>query len=208
MMALFRRTLGVSMMSIAESKSTFTIDELLAMPNGEDYELVDGQLVEVHMSNLSSSVGANIIGRLTEFNGRENAGTVFDGHSYYQCFPMYPGHARKPDASFISKARLPANWLAEGYFRIAPDLAVEVVSQHDSRYEVESKIQEYLDANVRLVWEINPEQRVIYVHRLDGSVAKLRENDTLSGEDVLPGFACRVGDLFPPAPAAADMASP
>ena len=55
---------------------------------------------------------------------------------------------------------------------------------------------EYLGAGVRLVWVVNPPTRTVRVHRADGTVADLREADELAGEDVLPGFRCRVGDLF------------
>ena len=51
-------------------------------------------------------------------------------------------------------------------------------------------------AGVCLVWVVNPETRIVEVHRIDGSVSKLHVADELTGDDVLPGFRCRVGDLF------------
>jgi hypothetical protein len=47
---------------------------------------------------------------------------------------------------------------------------------------------------------IDPESRSAHVHRLDGTALDLDEDGVLDGEDVLPGFRCRVGDLFPVAP--------
>jgi hypothetical protein len=35
------------------------------------------------------------------------------------------------------------------------------------------------------------------VYRKDGTMARLRDGDELSGEDVVPGFRCRVNELFP-----------
>jgi Uma2 family endonuclease len=78
---------------------------------------------------------------------------------------------------------------------------VEVVSPNDLVYVVEEKVEEYLSVGVRLVWVINPNVRTVRVYRLDRSFAGLRESDTLSGEQVIPGFECRVQDLFPPRPA-------
>jgi Uma2 family endonuclease len=83
-----------------------------------------------------------------------------------------------------------------GHLPIHPDLAVEVTSPGDSVYEVDQKIQEYLAAGVSLVWEVNPELRTILIHRQDGTVTRLGENDEITGENVLPGFRCRVGDFF------------
>lgn len=86
--------------------------------------------------------------------------------------------------------------LERGFLRIAPDLAVEVVSPNDTVYEVDEKVEELLAAGVRLVWVLNPETRIVEVHRLDGTVSKLHVADELSGEDVLPGFTCPVAELF------------
>ena len=63
------------------------------------------------------------------------------------------------------------------------------------------KADEYLGAGVPLVWIVNPDTRSIEVLRADGSTARLREAHELSGEVVLPGFTCRVGELFAPAAA-------
>lgn len=185
-------------MSTVADKTEYTVEDLLAMPERKNFELVDGQLVEVHVSNLSVLVASNTQFRLKGHASSHDLGEVFGSDAYYACFPDRPHHARKPDVSFIRKERLPADWLEQGYFRIPPDLAVEVVSQGDTVYEVDEKIAELLDAGVAMVWEINPEERIIFVHRGDRPILKLKENDTLDGEDVVPGFQCRVGDLFPP----------
>jgi Uma2 family endonuclease len=58
-------------------------------------------------------------------------------------------------------------------------------------------------AGVRLVWVMSPQNHTVRVYRGNGSSYSLRENDELDGEDVVPGFRCRVGDLFPRPPAAA-----
>jgi Uma2 family endonuclease len=92
---------------------------------------------------------------------------------------------------------MPEGPTSEGYIYIAPDLAAEVVSPNDLAYEVEAKVVEYLDAAVPLVWVIDPEARTVRIHRGDGSVSWLRENDELSGEDVIPGFRCPVAAIFP-----------
>jgi Uma2 family endonuclease len=76
-------------------------------------------------------------------------------------------------------------------------LLVEVVSPGDSALQLAKKVQDYLGAGVRLVWVVYPDVEIVEVHRISGRGDVLRADDTLAGEDILPGFAVKVADLFP-----------
>lgn len=184
-------------MSIAADKTHATLEELLASPDAGRFEIVNGQLEEVHVSNLSTEVAAALFHLLRGYCEANHLGKVFASEAYFQCFGGDRSRARRPDVCFVSRNRLPANWLEQSYFTIAPDLAVEVISQNDTSYEVSRKMRDYREAGVKLIWEIDPENRTVLVHRLDGSVQLLQEADTLSGENVVPGFACCVRDFLP-----------
>jgi hypothetical protein len=47
-----------------------------------------------------------------------------------------------------------------------------------------------------LVWVLDPEARSAAVYRSLTEVRTLSAKDQLTGEDVLPGFRCRLRDLF------------
>jgi Uma2 family endonuclease len=182
-----------------------TPDDLLAMPDGDSYELVDGKLVERHMGSWSSYVGTRLVWLLTDYCDKNAKGWVWAADCSYQCFPDRPSLVRKPDVSFIRLGRLPGEQPSEGHTRISPDLAVEVVSPKDLAYEVTDHVEDYLKAGVRLVWVVDPHVRTVLIYRQGGSISGLREKDELDGEDVVPGFRCPVRELFrtpaPPAPA-------
>lgn len=108
----------------------------------------------------------------------------------------HPDTVRAPDAAFIAQDRLPAGRRHRGYFEGAPDLTVEVVSPEDRPAEVRAKVREWLEAGARLVWVLWPETRTVSVYPAHGDARDLGEADSLDGGDVLPGFSCRVGDLF------------
>ncbi len=184
------------MSSTLENTNT-TLEELLASEDAGRFEIVAGQLVEVQVSNLSVEVGAAILARLRTYCDERQLGKVFGSDSYYRCYGDDASRARKPDVSFIARERLPQNWLEDGFFTIPPDLAVEVISTHDMAFEVRRKVEEYLQAGVKLVWELEPETRTMLIHRLDGTREMLHDQDTLSGEQVVPGFACKVAELLP-----------
>lgn len=177
-----------------------TPDELLAMPGGKHYELVDSIPVEKTRSLLSSRVATKVCWILDASCTGKDLGWILGPTCGYRCFPWKPGKVRRPDASFIARDRLPSaeHW-SDGYVPIPPDLAAEITSPSDELYDLELKVEEYLRAGVRLVWVIHPEIRTIQVIRADGSGLRLRAGGELSGEDVLPGFRCPVAALFPPA---------
>ncbi|HTG15260.1 MAG TPA: Uma2 family endonuclease, partial [Blastocatellia bacterium] len=78
----------------------------------------------------------------------------------------------------------------------APDLAVEVISPGDSYTEVEEKVQDYLRAGARAVWVVDPRRRTITVYRSLTDITILTEQDELNGGDIVPGFTCRVAEIF------------
>ena len=179
------------------TQTQYTPEDLLAMPDGKSYELVGGHLVERNMGAESSWVGGRLLSRLSRFCEGPGVGWAFPADNGYQCFPHEPDLVRKPDVSLIRFGRLAGERIPKGWIKIAPDLAVEVVSPKDRVSELDVKVDEYLKAGVKLIWIIYPETMKVQVWRGDGSVIPLRAGDELSGEDVLPGFRCKVEDLFP-----------
>ncbi len=182
------------------AEKIYTPEDLLSMPDGKNYELVDGHLVERNMSQLSSWVGGRLFGEIHLSLRNDPIGWAWPADLDYECYPDHPNKVRKPDVSFIRKERMPEGPTSEGYSHIPPDLAVEVVSPNDLWHEVQAKVDEYLAAGVLLVWVIDPEARTMYVHRRDGTVSRLREGDEISGEGMIPGFRCDLTSILPEKP--------
>ena len=190
------------MSATLDTQRLYTPDELLALPDGERYELVDGQLVEPNVSNLSNLLESRLHMQISTFIATNSLGLSFTSSGMYRCFPHRPNQIRKPDISFIRGERLSPEIYSASYVTIAPDLAVEIVSPNDEAEDLEIKIGDYRKAGIRLIWIIYPIARTARVHRLDGTIVGLEEGDEFDGEDVLPGFRCRLGDLFPTPPKA------
>ncbi len=106
-----------------------------------------------------------------------------------------PDTVRAPDVAFISRERLP-DPQTRGFPAFGPDLVVEVLSPDDRPGETLAKVGDWLEGGARLVWVIDPERRVARVYRQDGTETHLAENGTLDGEDVLPGFSCRLTSIL------------
>jgi len=183
-------------MNIRHMPGTVEPDQLEQLPDADHYELVGGKLVEKDMGAESDMIALRIGGRLDLFCLQHQIGRVFGSTTGYRCFPHDPKLLRRPDASFIANGRLPNNQPPKGDIQIAPDLAVEVVSPNDLYEEVEAKVNEYLAAGVKLVWVVSPGSRTVLIRRPDDTCVLVRESGELSGENVVPGFACKVAELF------------
>jgi Uma2 family endonuclease len=196
-------------MSTVATKTDYTPEDLLTMPDGDRYELVDGQLVERNMSLWSSFVAGRIHRIIANCCEDQPHGWVLPEGTSYQCFPDAPNKVRKPDVSFLSLNRLTQEQATqEGHVPLPPDLAVEVLSPNDLAYDIARKVDEYLKAGVRLVWVVIPKTCSVVVYRADGSVSMYREQDEITGEDVLPGFRCLVAAFFRPPTGSAPAPSP
>jgi Uma2 family endonuclease len=106
-----------------------------------------------------------------------------------------PDTVRGPDVAFVTKKRIPPEGEPDEYWDIAPDLVVEVPSDNDTRKEIREKVTDYLNAGVRLVWVVDPQKRTVEVHSAR-SQRVLKDKDVLTGGNVLPGFRCKVADIF------------
>ena len=77
---------------------------------------------------------------------------------------------------------------------------IELVSPSDiknQRYEdLQAKMQEYLDNGVKLGWLIEPSAKTVEIYRVGQQVEVLNNPQTLSGEDVLPGFSLDLSEIF------------
>jgi len=183
-------------MSQLAGNTTFTADELLRMrddPRG--FELVHGHLLEKTASRESSKISGQIIYLLKLVAAKTLEAEVYNSELGYQCFKNDPNHIRKPDVSLVRSERLSALGNV-GYMPIPADLAAEVISKNDLEYDVTSKVEEYLANGFRSVWVVDPQSKLVTIHRADGSVTKLRENDTITGESALPTFQCKVAEFF------------
>ncbi len=97
---------------------------------------------------------------------------------------------------FISKSRLPIRRSSEGYLETIPDLAVEVRSKNDTLAALERKAADYLRAGTVVVWVVDPINRNVVEYRQGDVTRTWGETETLTIEDVIPGFRLSVVDAL------------
>src|SRR6266545_2853554 len=173
-----------------------TADDLWKLPrDGQRRELVKGELRTMPPAGFDhGAVGINLSTPLDQHVRAHQLGVVVAAETGF-LLARDPDTVRGADLAFVRRERIPATGRPRSYWPGAPDLAVEVVSPNDTVFEVEEKVDEWLTAGTRLVWVVNPRRRTVTVYRAQTEVAVLAADGFLDGQDVVPGFRCRVADL-------------
>ncbi len=185
-------------MSSAEMISRITPDELLRIPDNNVMELVDGRIVEKHTSVRTCEVEGYFLFRIQIFLQVHPIAEVYPCSLGYQCFSDQPTKIRKPDMTVVRLDRLkPIVHHDLDFMPIVPDLAVEVIAPDETIYEIDNRVQEYLDAGFPLVWIANPNTRTITIYPRGSRPMFRTADDEITADAVLPGFRCKVGDFFP-----------
>ncbi|MGQ0562522.1 MAG: Uma2 family endonuclease [Gemmatimonadota bacterium] len=164
------------------------------------YELVDGRLVPVTPASMPHGVLLlEFAGILSDFVKSRGLGRIAPDTWFRLGLPHDPERVRAPDIAFIAAEKLPlareAGW---GVLRFVPDLAIEIYAPANQRKAADfhQRIRDYLDAGVRALWVIYPDARYVTAYHPDGNARVLRENESLKGEDILPGFEIELGHLW------------
>lgn len=172
-----------------------TADEFERMPKGEfRWELVRGRLIRMSPvapphGRITMALGARLWNHVVP----SGLGEVWTEVGFV--LASQPDTVRAPDVCFVSTGRLPAPD-ARGYYRGAPELAIEVLSPDDARAEVDEKVDDYLTAGARLVVVLDPQRRRATVYRPHGDPLTLTPSDTLDLDPVVPGFRVDLSEIF------------
>ena len=169
-------------------------DVLKAEKQGLLCELVDGVLVEAARGFRESLLAVALGHLLYAFVHPRNLGLVTGEQGTVR---LFPGLVRIPDVAFASWDRVPGRRVPDEPMPLmAPDLAVEVLSESNTPGEMARKRHDYFTAGVRLVWLADPRLRIVDVYASESQVARLTVADVLDGGDVLPGFRLSLRDWF------------
>jgi Uma2 family endonuclease len=180
------------MTGVMAPKKVWTDEELLRIRHEGKVELVEGEVKCMAPAGLEQGgISANLLTWLNNYVRRHKLGRVFDAQTGFRL----RDNLRAPDISFVRADRLPYP-LPKTFGNVAPDLVVEVLGPNETLADYEEKMAEYRSWGVRLIWLVDPETQTVTVVRASGERQVLKGNDTLTGEDVVPGFRIRVKRIF------------
>lgn len=182
-------------MSMPASQPLFRHGNVL-LDDVERYEVVDGVRVEREPMGAFEAVLASWLCHLiNSFAGGTRLGLAVNEVLFL--LDAQRDLKRRPDVAFVTYARWPEPVIARANaWNVAPDLAVEIVSPTNLAEEIDRKVMDYFQANVRLVWVIYPESGRIYVYQSPTRVTVLERTDILDGGEVLSGFQLPIEQLY------------
>ncbi len=185
-------------MSTVTQKKLLTAEEFFLLPDpndGTQQELVRGEIITMTPPGGMHGVSCSKVDRRIGAFIDAGPGGTLACNDVGIVTERDPDSVRGPDIAYWQKGRLKE--IPVGYVDIAPDFVVEVLSPSNTRKQILAKLREYFAKGVRLVWVLAPEDRTLTVYRTADEGRLLHESATVTGEEVLPGFTCRVSDLLP-----------
>ena len=156
----------------------------------------EGELIVTPMPGQQSSRAESVANGELYLWTRDNGGVSYPSG---MPFRLPSGAQRIPDAAWITQERHDNLTPSEihGTINGAPDFLIEIRSRTDRLPPFLAKMAEWMAAGARLGWGIDPRQRRAYIYRPNQDEPEILDNpETLSGEDVLPGFAFPVRRLI------------
>lgn len=178
-----------------------TVADLAALPDELPsgpvrYELDNGRLLIMPPAgDIHGATESNLVTELKIQGERRGLGKVRSGEVGIVLW-RNPDRVVGADAIFVAKESLPIQLSKEGYLETIPDLVVEVRSKNDSKPEVRAKVKDYLKAGVRVIWVVDPKKQTVTAYRQGRKPQVFKTKDTLTVEDVIPGFHMLVAEVF------------
>jgi Uma2 family endonuclease len=175
---------------------TATEEDLLAAESrtGRICELIDGTLVGKVMASLESMVAVELAYFIRRYLETNDIGIVLGGDGFLKILPQ---QVRAPDVSFICWERFAEHKLPRAaIFAVSPDLAAEILSESNTKAEMNRKLRDYFRSGTRLVWYIDPHSRTARAYTAVRKWADIGPDDSLLGGDVLPRFELPLAQLF------------
>jgi Uma2 family endonuclease len=150
-------------------------------------ELHDGEVVVMAAPGRPHQLTlVNLIMALGPWVREHGGEMVPDPHV---CIADYWGY--QPDLAYYAPDRVPGT----GYWKFAPNLAVEILSPSTRRKDLLRKPTHYFSAGVQELWLIDGDERVFHVLLPSGEYHEWVDGDSASSP-LLPGFEVAVTDLI------------
>ena len=155
-------------------------------------EIINGEKIPKKEGARHGRIGVKVLTELAVYLERNPIGELFASTTTYEL----DGNELMPDISFMAASRIPPGGVPIENWKIAPDLAVEVISPIDLWNRITLKVSLYFAAGVKQVWLISEALGYVQVYDSPTLFKVVNADEDFTSEALLPGFKCRVAELF------------
>ena len=175
-------------------QTKLTYEDYANTPEGERWELIDGELFMVPSPNRAHQRSQLRLGaRMSFFTDERDLGEVYADFDVV----FSATETVRPDLLFVAKGRL--DIITADNVQGAPDLVVEIRSPSTARRDWITKRELYARYGVKEYWIADAEASTITVLTLDDGALQVAAvyglGDTLLSP-ALPGFTPAIDDIF------------
>ena len=184
----------------AGSPSLMTAEEFFewrSLPQNDNrfFELVRGEVLELPFTTHIQGVVCANVGFTLGLYARK----ISKGYPTCNDCPVIlsrnPDTVRGPDLAYYFGPS-PFEESDTTTDEVLPHLAIEVLPPEGPPMIAMAKLDDYLAARIPLIWYVDPRRCTVTVYQPDKASRVFTREQTLSGEGVLPDFACYVHDFF------------
>jgi len=156
---------------LEKEKKKYTYEDYLKIPEDKRFELIEGELImtpspiTLHQRVLRE-IGFELLKHVKGFE----LGEVF-----YAPYDVYLDEENviQPDILFVSKERL--RIIGEKNVQGAPDLVIEIVSEHSAYRDLVQKKSLYAQHGVKEYWVVVPDKEIVEVYVLRETLYELHK---------------------------------
>lgn len=160
-------------------------------------ELVRGELRIMNPASPTQGIFAMRLGAaLFNYVDTHGLGVVITAEPGFKLHEVPELTVRVTDIAFVRTERIPPQAQQAGFWPLAPDLVIEIISPSETASSIQEKVQDFLTAGTRLVWLVYPDTRSLVEYGQGHQMRHYSNTDFLEGDEVLPGFTYPLKRLF------------
>jgi Uma2 family endonuclease len=188
-----RRRLGG--VAVAVPLKDMTLERFLELPEEKPaLEFEDGRITQkVSPKGQHSGLQAELVGLINQLARQRKLALAFP-----ELRATFGGRSYVPDISVYRWSRLPVDAAGDiaNDFTEPPDLAIEIVSPEQRTTALVRRCLWYVSHGVGIALLVDPADRSVLSFRPDRVPTSLVDSDRIDVDDLLPGFALTVRQLF------------
>jgi Uma2 family endonuclease len=172
-----------------EERTDLTISEVEALGITDPFELIDGRIIFKMANPIHAYFQIKLASKLDAYLEQNPIGALFDDLNL-RLLPEDEGYLRRPDLAFYLNENRPK---IDQPHTLAPDLAIEIVSEDSKLLEILKKKDLYLDKGSKVVWIVIPATACVWIWTASG---ERWEYETLTCPELLPAWSLDLKKLF------------